>query len=83
MAKASPRRGADKLAGLAAKSEVERVAAQICLANLPLKTFLNETLIPYESEDVTRLTLSVVGLEMEEPRDASEFLPPKIVETPS
>lgn len=57
MAKASPLRSGDVLAGLAAASAQERVAAQIALANLPLKTFLNETLIPYESDEVTRLII--------------------------
>lgn len=57
MAKASPLRSGDVLAGLAATSAQERVAAQIALANIPLKTFLNETLIPYESDEVTRLII--------------------------
>lgn len=55
MAKASPARSADSLAGIAAGDEVERVAAQLVLADVPLKTFLSEFLIPYESDDVTRL----------------------------
>ena len=41
MARASPARSGDKLAGLAATSAVERVAAQVALADLPLTTFLN------------------------------------------
>ena len=57
MAKATPLRSGDVLAGIAAHSEKERVAAQMCLADIPLKTFLNETLIPYEEDDVTRLIL--------------------------
>jgi ethanolamine ammonia-lyase large subunit len=57
MAKASPARSGDELAGIAAQSMEERVAAQICLAEVPLKTFLAETLVPYEEDDVTRLIL--------------------------
>ena len=44
-------------AGLAASSAEERVAAQICLAEVPLTRFLEEPLIPYESDEVTRLIL--------------------------
>ncbi len=58
MAKASPLRAADVLAGFAAESEEERAAAQWCLADVPLKTFLNEELIPAEKDDVTRLILT-------------------------
>ena len=57
LAKASPLRGADILAGVAATQESERVAAQICLAEVPLQRFLDEPLIPYETDDVTRLIL--------------------------
>lgn len=57
MAKASPFRSGDALAGLCSETYIERVAAQQCLADLPLKTFLNEALIPYESDDVTRLIM--------------------------
>jgi ethanolamine ammonia-lyase large subunit len=57
MAKASPARSGDELAGLAATSALERVAAQVALADLPLTTFLNETLVPYESDEVTRLII--------------------------
>ncbi|GIZ13880.1 ethanolamine ammonia-lyase subunit EutB [Pseudomonas sp. NCCP-436] len=57
MAKATPARSGDYLAGIAASSDAERVAAQMALADLPLKTFLNEALIPYESDEVTRLIL--------------------------
>jgi len=55
LAYASPRRSGDELAGLAAPSDATRVAAKTVLANLPLKTFLNEALIPYEDDEVTRL----------------------------
>jgi len=55
MAKATPARSGDLLAGVAAGSAEERVAAQMALADLPLSVFLNEQLIPYESDEVTRL----------------------------
>ncbi len=54
MAKASPLRSGDVLASIAAKSEEERVAAQICMADLPLRIFASEHLIPYEIDEVTR-----------------------------
>jgi ethanolamine ammonia-lyase large subunit len=57
MAKATPARSGDHLAGLAAGSAEERVAAQMALAGLPLPTFLNEAVIPYESDEVTRLII--------------------------
>jgi ethanolamine ammonia-lyase large subunit len=55
MAKASPPRSGDVLAGIAAGSAQENVAAKMALADLPLKAFLDETLIAYEIDDVTRL----------------------------
>ncbi len=55
MAKATPARSGDYLAGLAAASAEERVAAQMALAELPLTLFLNELVIPYEQDEVTRL----------------------------
>ncbi|MFX1677165.1 ethanolamine ammonia-lyase subunit EutB [Paraburkholderia sp. A2WS-5] len=55
LAKAGPLRSGDQLAGVAAASEEERVAAKMALANVPLKTFLNEALVPYEEDEVTRL----------------------------
>lgn len=55
MAKATPLRSGDCLAGVAAESAVERVAAQMLLADLPLTRFLAEPLIPYEEDEVTRL----------------------------
>jgi len=55
LAKASPHRSGDMLAGLSAESYEERVAAQITLADVPLKTFLEETVIPYEEDEITRL----------------------------
>ncbi|WP_250511728.1 ethanolamine ammonia-lyase subunit EutB [Caballeronia sp. GACF4] len=55
LAKASPMRSGDQLAGVAATSEEERVAAKLALANVPLQRFLEEPLIPYEQDEVTRL----------------------------
>lgn len=55
MAKASPARSGDELAGVAAHSAAERIAAQMALADLPLRAFLNEAVVPYEDDDVTRL----------------------------
>jgi len=57
LAKASPYRTGDALAGICADSYEERVAAQITLADVPLKTFLNEAIIPYESDEITRLII--------------------------
>lgn len=57
LAKASPFRSGDALAGLNASSYEERVAAQLCLADIPLKNFLSETVIPYETDEVTRLII--------------------------
>jgi ethanolamine ammonia-lyase large subunit len=50
LAKATPLRSGDVLAGLAAQSAEERVAAQFALADLPLAHFLDEQVIPYESD---------------------------------
>jgi len=55
LAKASPARSGDELAGLAAATAEERVRAQMALADLPLKRFLAELVIPYETDEVTRL----------------------------
>lgn len=57
LAKASPYRTGDVLAGVCADSYEERVAAQIALADVPLKTFLNEAIIPYELDEITRLII--------------------------
>jgi ethanolamine ammonia-lyase large subunit len=57
LAKASPLRSGDCLAGIAATSAEERVAAQMTLADLPLQTFLNDLVIPYEADEVTRLII--------------------------
>jgi ethanolamine ammonia-lyase large subunit len=55
LGKASPKRSGDELAGVAAAGAEERVRAQIQLADVPLRRFLNEPLIPYETDEVTRL----------------------------
>ncbi|HEY0213268.1 MAG TPA: ethanolamine ammonia-lyase subunit EutB [Paenirhodobacter sp.] len=57
LAKASPERSGDQLAGLAAVDAEERVAAQMALADLPLSVFLTEAIIPYEIDEVTRLVI--------------------------
>jgi ethanolamine ammonia-lyase large subunit len=57
MAKATPARSGDLLAGVAAASEHERVVAKMALADVPLPHFLNEPLVPYEQDEVTRLIL--------------------------
>ncbi|CAJ0786144.1 Ethanolamine ammonia-lyase heavy chain [Ralstonia psammae] len=57
LAKASPARSGDYLAGLAAASEAERMAARMALADVPLSVFLNEALVPYEEDEITRLIL--------------------------
>jgi ethanolamine ammonia-lyase large subunit len=67
LARASPARSADQLAGVAAESEEERVVAQLLLADVQLKTILNTELISSEKDDVTRLIL--------ESHSASAFAP--------
>jgi ethanolamine ammonia-lyase large subunit len=67
MAKATPARSGDLLAGVAALSAEQRVAAQMALAALPLKEFLNEALVPYETDEVTRLIV--------DSHDAAAFAP--------
>lgn len=62
MAKASPARSGDFLAEVAASSDAERAAAQMALADVPLKRFLNEALIPYEQDEVTRLIVDTHDL---------------------
>ena len=57
LAKATPYRSGDALAGLAANSYTERIAAQYCLAEVPLTQFLQELLIPYEEDEVSRLII--------------------------
>jgi ethanolamine ammonia-lyase large subunit len=67
LAAASPERSGDRLAGLAAASAQERVAARWALAEVPLATFLTEPVIPYETDDVTRLIVDT--------HDAAAFVP--------
>jgi ethanolamine ammonia-lyase large subunit len=67
LAVASPARSGDALAGVAAQSDVQRFAAKMCLADLPLNTFLNDTVIPYENDEVTRLIIDT--------HDAEAFRP--------
>ncbi len=67
LACASARRSGDELAGLAAASDAQRVAARAVLADLPLKLFLSEALIPYETDEVTRLII--------DSHDAAAFAP--------
>src|SRR5581483_2393688 len=55
LAKATPLRSGDVLAGVAAASARERMAARLALADLPLRAFLSETIVPYEVDEVTRL----------------------------
>ncbi|WP_397409231.1 ethanolamine ammonia-lyase subunit EutB [Polaromonas sp.] len=67
MACASPLRSGDVLAGLAATSAEQRVAAQFALADVPLKDFLSHALVPYETDEVTRLIIDT--------HDAAAFAP--------
>lgn len=67
MAKATPLRSGDELAGCAAESDAERAAAAWVLADLPLSTFLDEQVVPYETDDVTRLIVDT--------HDRSAFAP--------
>jgi ethanolamine ammonia-lyase large subunit len=57
LAKATPLRSGDQLAGVAAATEEERAAAKLALAQVPLRQFLNEATIPYEDDEVTRLII--------------------------
>lgn len=67
MAKATPLRSGDELAGIAANSMEEHVAAQMCLAEVPLSRFLEEPVIPYETDEITRLIIDT--------HDKEAFLP--------
>jgi ethanolamine ammonia-lyase large subunit len=67
LARATPLRSGDVLAGVAAADATERVAAQMALADLPLAQFLTEAVVPYEKDDVTRLIL--------DRHDAAAFAP--------
>jgi ethanolamine ammonia-lyase large subunit len=57
LAKATPLRSGDQLAELAAETGEERVAAQMALADLPLERLLQEPVVPYETDEVTRLII--------------------------
>src|SRR5712691_6923568 len=57
LAKATPPRSGDRLAGIAADSAAQMIAARIALADVPLKQFLHETVIPYEDDEITRLII--------------------------
>src|SRR5712664_3530497 len=57
LAKATPPRSGDRLAGVAADSAAQMIAARIALADVPLKQFLHETVIPYEGDEITRLII--------------------------
>ena len=67
LAKASPARSGDELAGLSAESAEERIRAQMALADVPLKRFLSEAVVPYEIDEITRLIF--------DSRDAAAFAP--------
>src|ERR1700752_2008121 len=67
LAKATPPRSGDRLAGIAAGSAEEMVAARMALADVPLTQFLQEAVIPYEDDEVTRLIL--------DGHDAAAFAP--------
>src|SRR5712671_1159662 len=67
LGRASPLRSGDVLAGVAAASSEERVAAQYALADLPLATFLQEPVVPYDTDEVTRLIVDT--------HDAAAFAP--------
>ncbi|MEM8569114.1 MAG: ethanolamine ammonia-lyase subunit EutB [Bacteroidota bacterium] len=57
MAKATPEKSGDVMAGIAAENEKERIAARLILAGVPLQQFLEDQLLPYESDSVTRMIL--------------------------
>jgi ethanolamine ammonia-lyase large subunit len=67
LACASPLRSGDQLAGIAAESDERRVAAKLALADLPLRRFLDDTVVPYEQDEVTRLII--------DSHDAAAFAP--------
>src|SRR5436309_8914400 len=57
LARATPPRSGDRLAGVAADSAEQMIAARMALADVPLRQFLNETVVPYEDDEVTRLII--------------------------
>src|SRR3954469_13808409 len=67
LAKATPPRSGDRLAGIAADSAEQMIAARMALADLPLRQFLNKAVVPYEDDEVTRLIV--------DSHDAAAFAP--------
>src|SRR6187551_2303514 len=67
LAKATPPRSGDRLAGVAADTAEQMIAARMALAEVPLKQFLQETVVPYEADEVTRLII--------DSHDAAAFAP--------
>ena len=67
LARATPYRSGDALAGVAAADATERVAARLALADVPLRRFLDEAVVPYEADEVTRLIVDT--------HDATAFAP--------
>lgn len=67
LARATPLRSGDRLAGIAAGSAEEMVAARMALADVPLRQFLQEAVVPYESDEITRLIVDT--------HDAKAFAP--------
>src|SRR5271154_6265327 len=67
LAKATPLRSGDRLAGISADSAEQMIAARIALSDVPLKQFLHETVIPYEDDEITRLIV--------DSHDGSAFAP--------
>jgi ethanolamine ammonia-lyase large subunit len=67
LAKATPPRSGDSLAGIAAESAEQRIAARMALADVPLRQFVQEAVIPYEDDEVTRLIVDT--------HDRSAFAP--------
>src|SRR5688572_25827901 len=67
LAKSSPARSGDVLAGVAAENDEERVAAQMALADAPLRQFLDEPIVPYEDDEVSRLIVDTHDAEAFEP----------------
>src|SRR6476646_3869387 len=62
LAKATPPRSGDRLAGIAAETAEQMIAARIALADVPLKQFLQEAVIPYEDDEITRLIIDTHDL---------------------
>jgi ethanolamine ammonia-lyase large subunit len=67
LAKATPPRSGDRLAGIAAQSAAQMIAARMALADVPLRQFLDEAVVAYEDDEVTRLII--------DSHDAAAFAP--------